>query len=165
IGRLQHEETTYPITFLVKLVLRDRTDSNEVAMLGQGTLTVTDYTPTPVETTTDLLGGSSTSNTATGGSADTSSVSNASSETANNSALPAASEAAAPEALATPENSILKAKSIETDSSSTINKKVRRSPEAILVLPASTESPSAGVKSKTVPVGTPIDVVEPVEPA
>ncbi len=50
IARLQHRETTYPITFLVKLLLRDRSDSNEVFQLGQGALTVTSYTMPVVNT-------------------------------------------------------------------------------------------------------------------
>ena len=54
IARLQHNDTTYPITFLVKLVLRDRSDSNDVFQLGQGALTITSYTMpvTNTETTT-----------------------------------------------------------------------------------------------------------------
>lgn len=55
IARLQHDDTTYPITFLVKLVLRDRSDSNEVFQLGQGALTVTSYTMPIADTETSAV--------------------------------------------------------------------------------------------------------------
>ena len=64
LARLQQNDTTYPITFLVKLVLRDRSDSNEVFQLGQGALTITSYTKPVVEITNYPTQSSPTSETA-----------------------------------------------------------------------------------------------------